>query len=152
MYRMTQDDIDEVGDMIEKVAPLPLDDAAFALWRQMSRLDRLEGRPTDEQVQTYRDMTPEQWHDHYRYEREHAYDGPMFGYLKRSHPRANEIDIKLAIIEAVRFYDDCSKYFKWNGDFWECIVRAVAQAQTKHPGYLDTTYRDARNHLAYLMK
>ena len=29
---------------------------------------------------------------------------------------------------------------------------AVAQAQAKHPGYLDATYRDARNHLAYLMK
>jgi hypothetical protein len=28
----------------------------------------------------------------------------------------------------------------------------VAQAQNKHPFYLDTTYRDARNHLAYLMK
>ena len=118
----------------------------------MSRLDSLDGRPTDEQVRAYRAMTPEQWHERYKYEREHAYEGPMYGYLKRAHPRAGEADLKQAIIEAVKFYDDCSHYFKWDGDFWACVVRAVAQAQNKHPYYLDTTYRDARNHLAYLMK
>jgi hypothetical protein len=30
--------------------------------------------------------------------------------------------------------------------------QSVAQAQRHHPQYLDTTYRDARNHLAHLMK
>src|SRR5579871_3450353 len=94
MYEMTQDNVDEVAEIIAEAAPLPLGDAAFALWRQMSRLDRLEGRPTDEQVQEYRAMTQEQWHDRYRYEREHAYEGPMFHYLKRSHPRAGDTDIK----------------------------------------------------------
>ena len=51
----------------------------------------------------------------------------------------------------MKFYDDCEKY-KWDGDFWSCVERAVAQAQRDHPGYLDTTYRDARHHLAYVMK
>jgi hypothetical protein len=142
----------EVEDIIARAAPLPLYDAAFDLWRQMSRLDSLDGRPTDAQVRAYRAMTPEQWHERYKYEREHAYEGPMYGYLKRAHPRASEADLKQAIIEAVKFSDDCSHYFKWDGDFWACVVRAVAQAQNKHPFYLDRTYRDARNHLAYLMK
>jgi len=92
------------------------------------------------------------WHERYKYEREHAHEGPMFGYVKRAHPRADDADIKQAISEAVKFYDDCSHYFKWGGDFWARVVRAVAQAQNKHPFYLDATYRDARNHLAYLMK
>jgi hypothetical protein len=52
----------------------------------------------------------------------------------------------------VKFYDDCEKYFKWDGDFWDSIERAVARAQRDHPGYLDTTYRDAHHHLAYVMK
>jgi hypothetical protein len=52
----------------------------------------------------------------------------------------------------VKFHDACEKHFKWDGDFWDCVVRAVAQAQRDHPHYLDTTYRNARNHLAYLMK
>ena len=38
-----------------------------------------------------------------RDEREHADDGPMFGYLKRTHPNAADADIKRAIMEAVRF-------------------------------------------------
>ena len=62
------------------------------------------------------------------------------------------LELKAAIIEAVKFDDDCFKYFKWDGDFWDCVVRAVAQEQRKHPGYLDTNYRDARNHVAYYMK
>jgi hypothetical protein len=98
----------EVEDIIARAAPLPLYDAAFDLWRQMSRLDSLDGRPTDAQVRAYRAMTPEQWHERYKYEREHAYEGPMYGYLKRAHPRAGEADLKQAIIEAVKFSDDCS--------------------------------------------
>lgn len=76
----------------------------------------------------------------------------MFGYLKRAHPRADDAGIKQAIITAVKFEDECFKHFKWDGDFWACVVRAVAQATSKFPGYLDTTYRDARNNVAYYMK
>ena len=76
----------------------------------------------------------------------------MFDYLKRTHPYASDADIKQAIIDAVHFHDACSEHFKWEGDFWACVVRAVAQAAKKYPHYLDMTYRDARNNLAYLMK
>jgi hypothetical protein len=40
-------------------------------------------------------------------------------------------------------------HFKWDGDFWQ---RAVAQAAAQYPDFLETTYRDARNNLAYCMK
>lgn len=152
MYRITQEAVDEIAAIIADAGKLPLHDAAYALWRQMSRLDRLEGRPTPEKVRINRTLSPEQWQAKYRYEREHADEGPMFGYLKRAKPRAGDAEVRQAIIDAVKFYDDCEKYFKWDGDFWDCVVRAVALAQRDHPQYLDTTYRDARNHLAYLMK
>jgi hypothetical protein len=111
-----------------------------------------ERYPSAEEVQVNRAMSPGQWLVKYRDEREHAYQGPMLGYLKRAHRHACDDDIKQAIIEAVHFDDACSDYFKWEGDFWDCVVRAVAQAAKKHPHYLDATYRDARNNLAYHMK
>jgi pyruvate/2-oxoglutarate dehydrogenase complex dihydrolipoamide acyltransferase (E2) component len=43
-------------------------------------------------------------------------------------------------------------HFKWDGDFWQCVVRAVARAAAQYPDFLETTYRDARNNLAYCMK
>jgi hypothetical protein len=153
MRQITQEAVDEIADIIARAAQSPLNDAAYELWRQMSRLDSLEQRyPTDEEVRINRAMSPEQWFEKYRHKRDHAYEGPMFGYVKRAHPRADDHDIKQAIIEAVKFDDECSRYFKCDGDFWDCVVRAVAQAAKKHPDYLDTTYRDARNYLAYLMK
>lgn len=153
MPQISQEAIDQIADIIAEASQLPLHDAAFALWRQMSRLDSPEERyPSAEEVRINRAMSPEQWFARYRYEREHAYRGPMFGYRKRTHPHASNDDIKQAIIEAVHFDDACSDHFKWEGDFWGCVVRAVAQAAKTHPHYLDATYRDARNNLAYHMK
>jgi hypothetical protein len=154
MCQMTQEATDEVATIVAEAAKLPLPDAAYALWCQKYRLDLLESRmpPSAEEAAAYRAMTPEQRWAKYRLERDHAHEGPMFALVKRAQPRAGDADIRNAIIDAVKFYDGCEKYFKWDGDFWDCVVRAVAQAQRDHAQYLDTTYRDARNHLAYLMK
>jgi hypothetical protein len=154
MRQMTPEAIDRVAKIVAEAAKLPLYDAAYSLWCQKYRLDELEGRmpPSPEEVAINRAMTSEQSLAKYRSERDHAHEGPMFALVKRAQPRASDDDIKLAIIDAVKFYDDCEKYFKWDGDFWDCVVRAVAQAQCHHPHYLDATYRDARNHLAYMMK
>ena len=154
MRQITQGTIDQVAKIVAEAAKLPLPDAAYALWCQKYRLDELEGRmpPSPEEVAINRTLTPEQWWTKYRYERDHAHEGPMFALVKRAQPRASDAEIRQAIIDAVKFYDDCEKYFKWDGDFWDCVVRAVAQAQRHRPHYLDTTYRNARNHLAYVMK
>jgi hypothetical protein len=152
MYRMSQEAIDEVSAIITEAAKLPLRDAAFALWRQQSRLDRLEGRPSEEEVRVNRAMTPEQWSAKYRDRCEHADNGPVLVHLKRAHPAAEEADIRQAIRSAVKFNDACFKHFQMDRDFWDCVVRAVDEAARKHPGYLESTYRDARNHVAYYMK
>jgi hypothetical protein len=152
MYEITQEALDEIAETIARLAPLPLKDAAWTLDKAMHRLDTLEGRPTPEQVRRFRAMTPEQQSQSMRDEREHADDGPMFAYLKRSHPNAPDADVERAIMEAVRFQDDCSKFLQWDGEYWDCIVKAVAQSVRKHPGFLKTTHRAAENHLAYLWK
>jgi hypothetical protein len=152
MQWMSQEAIAKVAQIVAEAAKLPLNDAAFALWRQKSRLDTLEGRPTPEEVLAFRAMTAKQQAAKLKHDRDHADDGPIFAHLKQAHPQASDADIKKAIIAAVRFDTDCFRYFKLHGDFWECCVRAVAVAAKKHPHFLDQTYKDARNHVAYYMK
>jgi len=72
--------------------------------------------------------------------------------VKRAHPRASDDAIRQAIITAVKFEGAAEAHFNCDGDFWDCVVRAVAQAARQYPDFLETTYRDARNNLAYYMK
>lgn len=144
----------EIEKIIAEAAALPLNDAAYALWREKSRLDSLELPP----------MTPEQRaiamakpiaeiSAEIRYERDHAEDGRTFGRLKRAHPEAEDAEAKQAIVAAVRFDDCCFRCFDLaQGDFSERIERAVALAARDHPGYLEQTYRLARYHVGYHMK
>src|SRR5215468_9012058 len=97
----------EISNIIADAAPLPLLDAAYALWRRRYRLDTLEGRPTAEEVRINRTLTPEQFSAKYRRDRDHAQDGAAFNHLKRAHPRADDGAIKQAIITAVKFEDAC---------------------------------------------
>ncbi|MET4390188.1 pyruvate/2-oxoglutarate dehydrogenase complex dihydrolipoamide acyltransferase (E2) component [Bradyrhizobium sp. F1.4.3] len=115
-------------------------------------MDTIERRSSTEEVRVYRTLTPEQISAKYRSDRDHASEGPMFGYLKRAHPHADDEAIRQAVIVAVKFEDATFTHFNWNGDFRDCVVRAVAQAARQYPDFLDTTYRDARNNLAYYMK
>ena len=145
----------EVETIIAEAAKLPLNDAAFLLWRQRPRLDTLEGPViTREEIRIARALSPEEIHDKVQYKRDHAQDGPTFDRLKRAHPQADDTAIKRAIIAAVRFDDACFKYFTLDStDYWKRVVSAVALAQRKeNPGYLESTYEAARNHVAYYMK
>ena len=143
---------DQIAEFIASAAKQPLLDAAFELWRWRYRLDSIEGRPTAEEVRMNRTLTPEQISAKYRWDRDHAHEGPMFGYLKRAHPRADDAAIRQAIITAVKFEDATFTHFSWDGDFWACVVRAVARAAAQYPDFLETTYRDARNNVAYYYK
>lgn len=73
---------------------------------------------------------------------------------KRLHPPAGEAGLKAAIVAAVKFDDDCFRYFSYGRteDYWENVIRAVARAAKDNPPHLETTYRDARNRVAYNMK
>ena len=148
-----QDTTSEVADIIADAAPLPLLDAAYALWRRRYRLDTLEGRPTAEQVRINRTMTPEQFAEKYRWERDHAQDGPAFNHVQRAHPRADDGAIRQAIITAVKFEDACFRYFEQGaGEYWQRCTRAVARARKDFSGFLEDTYRQAANDVAYYYK
>ena len=142
----------QIAAIIASAAKQPLLDAAFELWCRRYRFNTLDGRPTDEEVRVYRTLTPQQMAEKYRYDRDHAHEGPMFGYVKRAHPRADDAAIRQAIITAVKFEDATFEHFNWIGDFWGCVVRAVARAAAQYPDFLETTYRDARNNVAYYYK
>jgi hypothetical protein len=152
MHQMSQEATAKVAQILAEAAKLPLFDAAFALWRQKIRLDTLEGRPTPEEVRAFRAMTAKQQALKLKQDRDRADQGPMFFHLKQAHPHASDSEIRRAIIAAVKFDTDCFRYFNLDRDLWDCCVRAVALAAKKHPHFLDRTYEDARNYVAYCMK
>ena len=150
---MTEETAAEVADIIAGAAPLPLLDAAYALWRRRYRLDTLESRPTAEEVRVNRTLTPEQFSVKYRWDRDHAHEGPAFGHLKRAHPRADDNAIKQAIITAVKFEDACFRHFEQTtAEYWQRCVHAVALARKEYPGFLEDTYQGAANDVAYYYK
>jgi hypothetical protein len=154
--RMTNDDstATEIAAIVAEGTDLPLRDAAYAIWRQRFRLDRLEGRPTAEYVRAFKAMSRPEQAAKMRYDRDYAHQGPIFPHLKSAQPRSSDDDIKQAIIAAVRFEDACFKYFGQDNkqDFWERCVRAVARAAKENPGYLESTCEQAARDVAYYMK
>jgi hypothetical protein len=146
-----------VDQLLKEAAALPLRDAAYLPWRQKNTFERLEGRVwprRDTSTPEATEKSNKESHTRVKYEHDFAQDGPTFERLRRAHPRANDEELKDAIIAAVKFDDDCFKYFAYGRaeDYWEMCVRAVEHAARKNPLYLKTTYRDARNHVAYCMK
>ncbi len=89
-----------------------------------------------------------------RHDRDFAQDGPTFTHLKSAQPHASDAEIQQAIMTAVRFEDACFKYFERDNivDYWDRCVRAVARAARENPSYLENTYRQARNDVAYYYK
>ena len=146
-----------IDQLIAEAASLPLRDAAYAIWRQKSTFERLENRhwpPKDMSTPEAREKSLHEAAAEIKHEHDFAQDGPTFDRLRRAHPHAGDAEAKQAIVDAVKFCDDCCKHFSHGRaeDYWDNVVRAVAQAAQDHPPYLETTYRDARNCVAYLMK
>jgi hypothetical protein len=145
-----------IDDILGEAARLPLWDAAYLIWREKTAFERLEGRrwrPRDERTPAVAARSMRRISAQLKHERDTAQDGPTFDRLKRAHPRADDTELKQAIVAAVRFDDACLRFFSSEGgDFWHNVVRAVARAAKEHPGYLATTYRDARNWIAFNMK
>jgi hypothetical protein len=142
----------QIAAIVARAAKQPLLDAAFELWRARYRLNALDHRPAAAEARVNRVPTSEEFAAKYRYDRDHAHEGPMLGYLKRAHPHASDDEVSQAIITAIKFEDATFKHFRWDGDFWDCVVRAVAKAARQYPDFLETTYRHARNNVAYYYK
>jgi hypothetical protein len=144
-----------VDDLIREAADLPLRDAAYALWRQKSAFERLEGRTwpvRDRSTPEAREKADREFVAEMKYEHDFAQDGPTFDRLKRAHPNVDDLQLKQAILAAVKFDDDCFKYYALGREYSEKVDFAVAQAARDNPDYLETTYRDAHNWVGFNMK
>jgi hypothetical protein len=134
-----------------------LRDAAYMIWRQKATFEHLERRvwpPRDYSTPEAAEKSRQQSFAQIKYERDFAQDGPRFDRLKRAHPHVADAELKAAIIAAVKFDDDCFRYFSYGDgeDYLENVPRVGARAAQDHPPYLETTDRDARNHVACYMK
>ena len=148
---MTEQDTAEVADIIADASPLPLLDAAYALWRRRYRLATLEGRAIAEDILVNRALPPERLAATCHCDP--APDGPTFDYVKRAHPGADDNAIRRAIITAVRFEDTCFRYFEQTtAEYWQRCVHAVALSRKLYPDFGEDTYRRAANDVAYYYK
>lgn len=145
-----------VDDIIGAAARLPLRDAAYMVWREKTTFERLEGRvwpPRDFSTAEAAEKSMEEIAARIKYEHDFAEHGPSVDRLKRAHPKASDTELKAAIVAAVKFDDDCFRYFSYgSADYLENVPSAVARAANDHPDYLPRTYRDAENWVAYNMK
>jgi hypothetical protein len=139
--------------IIAKAAMLPVKDAAFALWRQKHELNEgLLPPMTPEQQRIARATPMAEITAKLKRDRDFAHEGPTFDWLKQAHPHASDAELKAAIIAAVSFEDTCFRQFELLGGFDTHIDRAMTAARRKHPGFLETTYRDAEGWVLYLYK
>lgn len=144
-----------IDTVMKQAAALPLKDAAFEIWRHKLDFDREELPPpplvdlSDPEVAA---QHMREFEARYAFERANAHDGATFARVRRVHPKATDADIKAAIKAAVKFDDDCVKYFDRDTDFFKAIDTALAQAKRDNPGYLDRTYQSAGNFLFYCFK
>jgi hypothetical protein len=145
-----------VDDLIGEAAKLPLRDAAYLLWRQKATFERLGGRSwpkRDMSTPEARERSMREISAQIQSEHDFAQDGPTFERLKRAHPHAGDAEAKQAIVAAVKFDDDCFRYFdQGQRDYLENVAAAVARAARDNSPYLETTYRDPGNWVAYNMK
>jgi hypothetical protein len=146
-----------LDDIIAEAAALPLRDAAYAIWREKITFERLEGRvwpPRDFSTPEASEKSNQEISAQRKYEHDFAQDGPTFVRVKRAHPRASDTELKQVIVEAVKFDDDCFKYFSYGSgeNYLDNTPHAVARAARENPPYLEATYRDAENWVAYNMK
>ena len=67
---------------------------------------------------------------------------------------AIDADLGQAIVAAVKFDDDCFRYFSYGSGeaYLENVALAVTRAAENNPPYLEATYNDARDWVAYNMK
>jgi hypothetical protein len=149
----------EFDQLLDHVGQLPLPDAAYYLWINKLRLDRFDppsSPPTAKVdmngteafrkavVQAYRCVM----HEHAT-----AADGPTFDRMRRAHPNATVQKLKSAIRAAVKFDEDCVRYYSHNSpNFLDNATNAIELAKSKNPGFQEKTYQFAIGVLMQAMR
>jgi len=152
-----------MGDLtayeIARAAELPLNDAAYSLWKRQYYLDQDEV-PTQAENQVTNLNDPEKFGRVVRdaiaeviVDRTNAHNGPTFHRLKASHPGAADQDLQKAIKAAVRFETDCTRLFSSSeGSLYKDASQAVEKARLKNPDFTEVTYERAISDLCQAMR
>jgi hypothetical protein len=82
-----------------------------------------------------------------------AHTGPTFDRLRRAHPHATDQDLQNAIKAAVRFDNDCSRFFSYSDAGLPAdATLAVRKARLENPDFDDATYNSAIHVLCHWMR
>ena len=149
-----------VDRAIEDASRLPLKDAAYFLWVRRLALDHVEHPRPSRPVRSVNLHDPQALMKSVsaafakvQGDRASATEGATFVRLKRAHPEAGDHALKSAIRKAVKFAEDCVKFFSLNGgDFAANVANAIDRAKKDNPDFGEQTYELARWELARTMK
>ncbi|MCP4620472.1 MAG: hypothetical protein GY844_29045 [Bradyrhizobium sp.] len=152
----------ELAMAIEAAARLPLNDAAYLLWKRKLRIDHeeqcsglpqmgLRSLPLEDAEfgrLVHQAIAKVHW------ERENAHNGATFARLKAAHPGSGDADLRNAIGAAVKLDVDCLRHFSYSDSesLFTDAERAVARARVDSPDFLDSTYLNAAHDLCIQMR
>lgn len=128
------------GDLIDDASKLPINDAAYYLWRSrfiLSRRENPQPKKSDE-LDTAEGMgrAIRRAIAKVHFDRDNAEYGPTFDRLKRAHPNERDDDLRHAVGLAVKLDTESYKNFLQCRD----VAKAVEQARLDNPGFLQSTY------------
>jgi hypothetical protein len=120
--------------IMTEAAQLALNDAAFALWLECSRLESEEAVPPDRSnLNRFEDATLRR--------------------LKVAHPEAADQYLRGAVKAAIKFQNDCQRRFSYSkAGLLADAIRAVEDAKVDNPPFGEVTYDRARGKLIRTMR
>jgi hypothetical protein len=150
----------EINTFIERASQLPLNDAAYYLWRSRQEIDRDEKIPPPPAYDLLMPIVDGSFRravDVSRlveFDYDNAHRGPTFDRLKRAHPGTDDHELQRAIKLAVKFYRDCMRHFSYSADndISDDVNKAMDLARKENPDFLDSTYDQARSLLRFMMR
>jgi hypothetical protein len=160
MKERSQAAVAECNPFIERASQLPLNDAAYYLWRWRQEINRDKKVPPppgyDLLIPTV-DGSFRRAVDVWglvEFDYNNAHRGPTFDRLKRAHPGTDDHELQRAIKLAVKFYRDCMRHFSYSADndISDDVKKAMDLARKENPDFLDSTYDQARSLLRFMMR
>jgi hypothetical protein len=139
----------EINAFIERASRLPLNDAAYYLWRwrherywrqEINRDEKVPPPPVYDLLIPTVDSSFRRAIDVRRmveFDYDNAHRGPTFERLKRAHPGTDNHELQRAIKLAVRFYRDCMRYFSYSADndIGDDVKKAMDLARKENPNF-----------------
>jgi hypothetical protein len=139
----------EINAFIERASRLPLNDAAYYLWRwrherywrqEINRDEKVPPPPVYDLLIPTVDSSFRRAIDVRRmveFDYDNAHRGPTFERLKRAHPGTDDHELQRAIELAVRFYRDCMRYFSYSADndIGDDVKKAMDLARKENPNF-----------------